>query len=368
MKNFIIKLMILLLFFTFVLYPQVVMLSAKEAIDMCLTSVIPSLFPFFVLSTLCIGSGLSDIIAKPLSKIMPTFFGVSSIGSTPLILSFISGYPIGALTISELYQNQLCSKEEANRLLLFCNNTGPAFIIGICGGVILQDIMLGFILYFIHIISALCVGIFARFTFKAKSIHCSYTQKNTSSSISIILVESIKKAVNSCLSISGFIIFFAIIISLLTELKLLINLSIILSKFFSIFNIDFSIINVLLSGMIELTSGLYLIDNLSISISSKAILCSVILSFGGFSVLLQTMSFISPLNLNVKYCILGKVIHALFAYIISSFLFRFWNFPVQTLYQFTANDLDIQIKIVNSILFLILFIFSLKIYWKKIKK
>ena len=40
---------------------------------------------------------------------------------------------MGAKAVAELYQQGLCSRQEAQRLLGFCNNSGPAFFIGVVG-------------------------------------------------------------------------------------------------------------------------------------------------------------------------------------------------------------------------------------------
>ena len=45
-------------------------------------------------------------------------------------MGLISGYPIGAKIATNFRKNNICSKEECERLLSFTNNSGPLFIVG----------------------------------------------------------------------------------------------------------------------------------------------------------------------------------------------------------------------------------------------
>ena len=103
--------------------------GAKEGLDLCLNSVIPSLLPFCILTKLiCSGMiGQKIPLLEPIVKKLGIPPGAESI----FILSLIGGYPIGAQCVNDAYVNKAIDEQSAERLLSFCNNAGPAFIFGI---------------------------------------------------------------------------------------------------------------------------------------------------------------------------------------------------------------------------------------------
>ena len=98
-------------------------------------------------------------LSKILSPITNKLFGLSSYGIFALISGLLSGYPIGAKLVSELYTEKKLSKSEAQYLLSFTNNSGPLFIIGTVGTIILNNKNIGFFLLLIHYLSALTIGL-----------------------------------------------------------------------------------------------------------------------------------------------------------------------------------------------------------------
>ena len=125
--------------------------------------IVPSLFPFFILSTLVVDLGLAAQLGRAMEKIMRPLFRVDGSCAAAVALGFIGGYPVGARTALQLYQQGQCSKTEAERLLAFCNNSGPAFILGVVGAGIFGDGRVGFLLYLTHALASLMVGLLFRF-------------------------------------------------------------------------------------------------------------------------------------------------------------------------------------------------------------
>ena len=133
--------------------------AVRSSLSLCALSVIPSLFPFLVLSKLTTNLRVFEKL-EPLSrKFMYPLFSLGYSCAPALILGITGGYPIGAITALSLYRDGICSKKEAERLLSFSNNCGPAFIIAVIGYEIFGNSITGVILYLIHIISAFLCGI-----------------------------------------------------------------------------------------------------------------------------------------------------------------------------------------------------------------
>ena len=112
------------------LWPQEAMEAAREGLQLCYNVIIPSLFPFFVLSALVVDLGLAGYVGRALEGLMRPLFHVPGACASAFVLGFVGGYPVGARTALSLYQKGMCTKTEAERLLSFCNNSGPAFILG----------------------------------------------------------------------------------------------------------------------------------------------------------------------------------------------------------------------------------------------
>ena len=102
-----------------VLWPQQSMEAAREGLGLCANVILPSLFPFFVLSGLVVELGLVGYAGRALECVMYPLFRVPGACASALALGFIGGYPVGARTAIGLYEKGLCSKIEAERLLAF---------------------------------------------------------------------------------------------------------------------------------------------------------------------------------------------------------------------------------------------------------
>ena len=146
---------VLCCFSALLLLPEVSAQAARDAMLLCAQTLIPSLFPFFVLSSLLIACGASELLSALLSPLMRPLFGLSGTGAAALALGLCGGYPVGARTAAELVENGALSQEEGERLLAFCNNAGPGFLLGVCGAGVFSSSRAGAALYLIHVAAAL---------------------------------------------------------------------------------------------------------------------------------------------------------------------------------------------------------------------
>lgn len=321
--------MVSILFFIFticlVLFSKQNIVAAKNGLVLWANNVVPSLFPFFIATELLSHTNLVNYIGKLFNKIMKPLFNVSGIGAYALTLGIISGYPVGAKIVTNFREDNLCSKEEAERLITFTNNSGPLFILGTVGIGLFYDISIGILLLITHLLSALTVGIIFRF-WKYKSVindNCttiskSYYNKNISppkfSDLGGIISDSITKATSTTLLIGGFVVLFSVIISILNTSKMFTLLSDLLAPVFSLFGVSKEFLEPLFSGMVELTTGVNLISQVpSKFLSINIVLCSFLLGFGGISIFLQVFSIISKSDISIKPYIIGKLLQGVIA-------------------------------------------------------
>ena len=255
---------------------------------------------------------------------MKPLFNVRGEGSFAFIMGIISGYPIGAKIASQFRQDNICSKEECERLLSFTNNSGPLFIIGTVGISMFGNSTIGLLLFITHLLSCITVGIIFRFwkykksTFNNASFN-NYKKTNKNNNVSFsslgeIIGTSISNSISTIMMIGGFVVLFSVVISILNSSKILNILVVFLAPIFSFLHIPISFISPLLTGIIEITNGINLISNIHIKvISINIIITSFLLGFGGISILLQVFSVISKTDLSIKPYIIGKLLQGTIA-------------------------------------------------------
>ncbi|MCX7714526.1 MAG: hypothetical protein N2171_02195 [Clostridia bacterium] len=269
---------------------------AKTGLRLCYEIIIPSLFPFFVCSGLLVYSGFAQLLSRLFTPIMLPVFRINGSGAAAFVLGIISGYPLGAVTACSLYENKYLSKTETERLLAFCNNSGPLFILGSVGISLYCSPLIGWILYISHIFAAITVGIVFRFyksdSHIAPKSSLNQPERNIGEIFSIVMQNS----VNSILMVCGTIVFFSVAANL------------IISKISGQ-----GWYAAALSGLIEFVTGTVGISKSNLDTAFKLALSSLIVGFAGMSVHFQVMGVVSKYDLSLKPYILGKILHGLFA-------------------------------------------------------
>ena len=332
-----ISIIFILYLFFLVLFTKSNFNAAKKGITLWANNVVPSLFPFFVAVELLKHTNLIYYLSIKLDKYMKPIFNLPGVASFPFVMGLISGYPVGAKIVSDLYSNYLCTQKEAERMLAFTNNSGPLFIIGTVGCSFYSNTSIGILLLISHILSSICVGIILGIISRIKSATNTFTANSTQSAsannfssllqddiriadLGGILGSAILSAIKSILMIGGFVTIFSVILSILNNTKILTIISYFISN---IFHINPDYIVGLLTGFLEFTNGLYKISTINNKmLSINLILSSFIIGFGGISVTLQVLNIISKNKLSIKTYIFGKLLHgtisALFTFLILS--------------------------------------------------
>lgn len=278
MKKLMIILLSCLCMLTMILFGPTVSASAKEGVELCVRVVIPSLFPFFVVCAYLNGH-LSDVnlqFLRPVEKLCRMPRGSGSI----LLLGLLGGYPVGAQSISQQYERGSLSRTDAQRLLGFCNNAGPAFLFGMLSAFFPSPAYL-WTLWVIQILSAFLTGVFL----PGRSIKSCTVQRTSG----ITIPQALERSVRSILLVCGWVILFRVLLTPLSKVPLF-------------------------GGIMELTNGCMQLNTIP-SIGIRFVVASVFLSFGGFCVHMQTLSAANGLDLKYYFC--GKLLQTLIALILS---------------------------------------------------
>jgi hypothetical protein len=134
-----------------------------RGLTLCARTVIPSLFPFMVVSELLVSSGAGEALGRLFSGVMRRVFGVSGAGASAVFLGSACGFPVGARTAVGLLDRGVISKSECEHLLTFVSNPSSAFLISAVGAGLYGNRRLGVALYLVVLSCGLFTGFLARF-------------------------------------------------------------------------------------------------------------------------------------------------------------------------------------------------------------
>ena len=285
--------------------------GAKDGLLLCFNVIVPSLFPFFVLSSLVVDLGLAAYLGRAMEGLMRPLFRVSGSCAAAVALGFIGGYPVGARTALQLYQQGLCSKTEAERLLSFCNNSGPAFILGVVGAGIFGDSRVGLLLYLTHALASLLVGLLFRFYGGGRRdgrAHTAHSKPIQTVTLPAAFTGAVARALQSTLGICAFVVFFAVVLRLLSAYGVLSAVAALLSL--AGFEAEWA--RRLVAGLLELSSGVASLQG-GAHLAGRVSMAAFMLGWAGLSVHCQVLSFLVDSGLSAKVYLAGKLCHGLIA-------------------------------------------------------
>ena len=287
-------------------------------------SVLPGLFPFMLLTKLLTEIGFLFKITSKFNNFTRKFFGTTGVSMYIFCMSILSGYPIGAKLISDLYSKQLITTTDAKKMSIFCTTSGPIFVIGAVGAGMFKSLKIGLILYFSHIISSVLIGILYNvLTIKKTSEPPCINQsllllnKNNNYTLSNVVSETI----NSLFVVGAYITIFFLISEILDALKIISFIVNLISKPLTIANISTNTTKGLVYGIIEVTRGSKVLSA-TVSHSSIAI-CSGIISFSGLSIIMQSMAFLKNAKIKTHSFVFAKCVHCVVSIFICYLLLFF---------------------------------------------
>lgn len=304
-----------------VLYPEQSMDAGRQGLQLCANVIVPSLFPFFVLSSLVVELGMARYLGQAMEKLMWPLFRVGGVGSSALVLGLVGGYPVGAQTAITLYKKGQCSKEETQRLLAFCNNSGPAFILGVVGTGVFGSGFIGLLLYLSHAAACLCVGLLFRFYGKMdpRSAVSRPAPHFQTARFSTALTSGIKNSFASVLNICAFVIFFSVVIRLLFLCGIMDAAAGLLAALLSPVGFDPTLAQPLLTGLLEISSGVTSLSRTG-GLPGQISMAAFMLGWAGLSVHCQVLSFLSDSGLSAGTYLIGKALHGIFSVLFTAAL------------------------------------------------
>ena len=271
--------------------PQVIR-CASAGLRLCGELIVPSLFPFFVMTLVLARLGLPRLLGQRLAPAARRLFGVSGQGVTALLIGLTGGYPMGAAYLAELTEQGRLSPREAGRLLGFCNNTGPSFLVGAIGAGVFGSVRAGLLLYLSHVLAALLSGLLLRG--RAAPDAEEDRDEACSASLSQALTGAVRDAVPAILSVCGFVLLFTVFTGLLEANGFLAPMS---AGLEALLGLSPAQSKALLLGFWELGSGIGALRGLPPEPLNLA-LAAALAGWGGISVHMQSLAQFAELSVD----------------------------------------------------------------------
>lgn len=199
------------------LRPEAARAGALRGLAVCGGTLIPALFPFSVLAGALLKMGAAGWLDRPLRPLTRRLFRLPGRCGLPLLTGLLGGYPLGAVTLAELYRSGSLTQTQARRASAFCSSTGPGFILGALGAGILGSLRAGLALWGIHVLSALLTGWLMNLGKPGPGPEASEPALSTGLPLSRALPAAISEAGSAMLRLSATVVFFSVLSALAEE-------------------------------------------------------------------------------------------------------------------------------------------------------
>ncbi len=283
-----------------------------RGLTLCARTVIPSLFPFMVISELLVSSGAGEAFGRLFSRIMRRVFGLSGAGVSAVFLGSMCGFPVGARTAASLLDRNMISKAECEHLLTFTNNPSSAFLITAVGVSLFGNRRLGVILYATVLGTSFLVGFLARFFLRGKGQpdpHPHYPSGLHPGGVEMF-TNAVSGAATGMLTVCAYVIFFSAITG---ALGCMVN-----SGGKGLGEVGYT----LLSGFLEMTGGISEASGLSAR-EPAIVLTAAMAGWSGLSVHCQVMTLCAGRGLSFRPYLLAKAAQGILCAAVMTVILRF---------------------------------------------
>lgn len=255
--------------------------AVRDGLALCAGSVIPALFPFLAVSGLltALDAGASPAL-RPLARLL----GCSRAGARAFLLGLTGSYPVGARTVAQLYRRGGISRREACRLLLFSNNCGPAFILGVAGLGCFGSLRAGVLLWGVHILAALVIAL----ALPRQAAEPPERPGSVPARPALVpaLIAAVRDAAGTMVYICGFVVFFLVLLRVMGRVT--------------------GLSHPVLAGAVELTQGILALPHTR----RGFVWAAGLLGWGGLSVHGQSAAVLSGTDLPMGPYLAAKAAHA----------------------------------------------------------
>ena len=260
-----------------------------NTINLFINNLFPSIFIFFTITDILNNYNLPYYLSKTFGNLIEKIYKIPSISSYIIFMSLTSSFQSNAKLIKDALDRKIINSYEATKILTMTHFSNPLFIMIV--GNMFNDKNIGLIILLVHYITNFIVGLLFKNIYKCEKKDKSYPIKDQLPFIDL-LKTSFYNTSKLSISILGIIIFFSIMI---TTINKYLNLN--------------SFSNLLFNGLLEITTGLKYLVSLNIEKTKAIALATFFISFGGFSIHMQTMTILNKYDINYYIYLIARIIH-----------------------------------------------------------
>jgi len=297
-------------------YPGQCIEAARDALDMWFFSVVPSLLPFFILSSLLVGRMAPKAAARE-GSLFRRLFGVPGSAGYAIFTGMVSGYPAGARMTADMLRARLLSPGDAVRILPYTLCASPTFLIGTVCAALLNAPELAPVMAAAHFGGAVLCGLFFRFWYGIfKPRVGAETEVRQAQADAADLFSATERAMQSMLFIGGTMVLFSIFIRQIELVGLLGPLSAAFQPLLSLLGLDPGMGVSAVEGVIEMANGCGEVAKTALPAAQQGAVALLIVSFGSLSVAAQSAGMLKGTPIKLRHYLFPKVVHAALAYML----------------------------------------------------
>lgn len=300
----------------FVFSPARYMQSVADGLSLFVFSVLPAMFPFFFFSNLLTALGVAEDLSRYLKKPVRAMFRAPEVGGYVFLMSILSGYPVGARLVADCYERGYVDGAGAKALVAFTSTSGPLFVLGTVGQGMFGSAAIGAALLGAHYAGAILNGFFYRRRSAAFPPCAALPRANGND----FFADGLISAVRSTLIVGGWVALFNMVIVLLGDIGLIPAVGALAQKA----GMNGAAAEGFFAGWVEVTRGALNLSKSGAPLVVTLPLTAALVSFGGLSVTLQSLTFLGRAEIKAGYYLLTKLTHAAFSAAIAALLGVVW--------------------------------------------
>lgn len=283
-----------------IIYPYETATGVKSGLVTLYETLIPSLFPFMILSSYISNSPFVQSISGKISGVSKRFLKVNSCGIISFLLGILGGYPIGAKALAEFYETGKLNETDVRKLFCWCINPSPAFAITAVGTFMLRNTKSGVIIYISTLLSALCIGICVGFL--NKNYQPINHQQESRVDSKHIFINSVATGNSAMLSVCGWVLLFSGISAIIGKA--------VPNRYAALF----------LNSITEVTNGCRIATENSLPLP---VICAI-LGFGGLAVIFQVSPYLEKCKVSFKQFLCWRIVNSALSAFFCSQIIRFF--------------------------------------------
>jgi len=279
--------------------------SVRDGVLLFTASVLPSMLPYFfftkIFTSVGGAEGISGTLGKPISKA----YGVSPICGYAFVMSLLSGYPVGARVLADLYEKGCIDREDVLCASSFASTSGSMFVLGSVGSAILGNVKMGWVILICHYVGAILNGfLFCLQKRKTKKVIVPSLPVTPADNL---LSDAMYESVLSLALVGGFIAVTNLLADMTTD---------VLVFFGATFPREGSVFAGVFFSFFEVTRGCVVFSGCGLPACFTAAFAGAAISFGGLSVIFQTVAFIGKAGVSVGKILLRKTAQAVLTFLL----------------------------------------------------